>query len=308
MDIKIIIIGILFILCLYAFISRHKVNTQVAKRNAILKSEQHDLELATLTLQKEKDELFQMSNKLQGSIDAQQEELKRLKDTVAATSSAQRTLVNQAFESYCDTLDQAYEQVDNDYQDKIDNLKKAVNIEQEKLNSIAQTRAAAQQALLKEHEIKENKDAYRLIPSNSDLDDIQALERVKKSLHKPRILSMLIWQTYWQPLAKNKFPIILQEKTKCGIYKITDILTNACYIGQSVDIYKRWNDHCKCGLGIDTPPGNKLYKAMQEDGLENFTFELLEECSREDLDAKERYFIQLYQAKEFGFNGNEGNK
>jgi len=308
MDIKIIIIGILFILCLYAFISRHKVNTQVEKRNAILKSEQHDLELATSTLQKEKDELFQMNNRLQGNIDAQQEELKRLKDTVAATSNAQRTLVNQAFESYCDTLDQAYEQADNDYQDKIDNLKKAVNIEQEKLNSIAQTRAAAQQALLKEHEIKENKDAYRLIPSDSDLGDIQALERVKKSLHKPRILSMLIWQTYWQPLAKNKFPIILQEKTKCGIYKITDILTNACYIGQSVDIYKRWNDHCKCGLGIDTPPGNKLYKAMQEDGLENFTFELLEECSREDLDAKERYFIQLYQAKEFGFNGNEGNK
>ena len=308
MDIKFIIIGILFILCLYAFISRHKVNTQVEKRNAILKSEQHDLELATSTLQKEKDELFQMNNRLQGNIDAQQEELKRLKDTVAATSSAQRTLVNQAFESYCDILDQAYEQADNDYQDKIDNLKKAVNIEQEKLNSIAQTRAAAQQALLKEHEIKENKDAYRLIPSNSDLDDIQALERVKKSLHKPRILSMLIWQTYWQPLAKNKFPIILQEKTKCGIYKITDILTNACYIGQSVDIYKRWNDHCKCGLGIDTPPGNKLYKAMQEDGLENFTFELLEECLREDLDAKERYFIQLYQAKEFGFNGNEGNK
>lgn len=308
MDIKISIIGILFVLCLYAFISRHKVNTIVAKRNAILKSEQHYLERATATLQKEKDELFQTNNRLQGNIDAQQEELKRLENTIAATSQAQKALVNQAFESYCDTLDQAYEQADNDYQDKIDNLKNAVCIEQEKLNSIAQTRAAAQQALLKEHEIKENKDAYRLIPSNSDLDDIQALERVKKSLHKPRILSMLIWQTYWQPLAKNKFPIILQEKTKCGIYKITDILTNACYIGQSVDIYKRWNDHCKCGLGIDTPPGNKLYKAMQEDGLENFTFELLEECSREDLDAKERYFIQLYQAKEFGFNGNEGNK
>ena len=76
MDIKIIIIGILFILCLYAFISRHKVNTQIEKRNAILKSEQHDLELATSTLQKEKDELFQMNNRLQGNIDAQQEELK----------------------------------------------------------------------------------------------------------------------------------------------------------------------------------------------------------------------------------------
>lgn len=74
------------------------------------------------------------------------------------------------------------------------------------------------------------------------------------------------------------------------------------------DIYKRWNDHCKCGLGIDTPPGNKLYKAIQEDGLENFTFELLAECPKDELDSKEKYFIELYQAKEYGYNGTGGNK
>jgi len=60
-------------------------------------------------------------------------------------------------------------------------------------------------------------------------------------LAKPRILSMLIWQTYWQPLAKIRFPVILKDKTKMGIYKITNIETNECYIGQAVDIYKRWN-------------------------------------------------------------------
>ena len=91
-----------------------------------------------------------------------------------------------------------------------------------------------------------------------------------------------------------------------GIYKITNTQTNECYIGQSVDVYKRWNDHCKCGLGIDTPPGNKLYKAIQDYGLENFTFELLTECTKEELNSKEKYFIELYQAKDYGYNGNDG--
>ena len=108
---------------------------------------------------------------------------------------------------------------------------------------------------------------YRLVPSSVELSDIKKLEKVKMELAKPRILSMLIWQTYWQPLAKIKFPIILKDKTKMGIYKITNTETNECYIGQAVDIYKRWNEHCKAGLGIDTPPGNKLYKAIQEYGL-----------------------------------------
>ena len=95
---------------------------------------------------------------------------------------------------------------------------------------------------------------------------------------------MLIWQTYWQPLAKAQFPIILGSSTpKTGIYKITNIVTQECYIGQAVDIDKRWKEHCKMGLGIDTPPGNKLYKAISEYGLQNFSFEVLEECEKQNL-------------------------
>ena len=170
---------------------------------------------------------------------------------------------------------------------------------------ISATRAAARQALQREQEVKDNKDNYRLIPTQNDLDDIHRLELVKRELHKPRILSMLIWQSFWQPLAKVKFPQILQDKTKCGIYKITNTETDECYIGQSVDIDKRWKDHCKCGLGIDTPVGNKLYKAIQEYGLEQFTFEILAECPREELDEKEKYFIKLYEADTFGYNSKE---
>ena len=192
------------------------------------------------------------------------------------------------------------------YEYQLDLLRQEVQAEAASLQTLKQTRKAAYQSLLRQKEIKSKVDDYRLVPSNLELSDIKKLEKVKMELAKPRILSMLIWQTYWQPLAKVRFPIILKDKTKMGIYKITNIETNECYIGQAVDIYKRWSQHCKAGLGIDTPPGNKLYKAIQEYGLQNFTFEILLECNRDELNEKEKYFISLYQADTYGYNGNIG--
>jgi group I intron endonuclease len=101
--------------------------------------------------------------------------------------------------------------------------------------------------------------------------------------------------------------MILGNGTKCGIYKITNTLDNKSYIGQSVDVYKRWCDHCKCGCGIDTPKNNKLYAAMEQDGIENFTFELLEECPREELNKKEAFYIDLYESNDYGYNATKGN-
>ena len=192
------------------------------------------------------------------------------------------------------------------YEYQLDLLRQEVQAAAASLQTLKQTRKAAYQSLLRQKEIKNKIDDYRLVPSNVELSDIKKLEKVKMELAKPRILSMLIWQTYWQPLAKVRFPVILKDKTKMGIYKITNIETNECYIGQAVDIYKRWNQHCKAGLGIDTPPGNKLYKAIQEYGLQNFTFEILLECNRDELNEKEKYFISLYQADTYGYNGNIG--
>jgi group I intron endonuclease len=58
----------------------------------------------------------------------------------------------------------------------------------------------------------------------------------------------------------------------CGIYKITDLITKQVYIGQSVDISRRWKDHIRYGLGINAPSTNALYKAMKKDGITEFTF------------------------------------
>ena len=99
---------------------------------------------------------------------------------------------------------------------------------------------------------------------------------------------------------------VIGIETKSGIYKITNQLNDCCYIGQAVDLASRWKQHAKCGLGIDAPKGSKLYKAMQEDGLWNFSFEVLEFCSSAELNEKEKYYIELYQSKDYGYNTLKG--
>ena len=47
---------------------------------------------------------------------------------------------------------------------------------------------------------------------------------------------------------------------------------------------------------------------MRTDGIENFSFELLLECPRDELNEQEKYFIELYQSNVVGFNSTGGNK
>ena len=175
------------------------------------------------------------------------------------------------------------------------------------LESIKTTRTAAIQAQLKEKEIKEKREFYMLCPKAADIDDIHKLERIKPDLHNPRILSMLIWSTFFQKPMTVLCNNVLGTSIVTGIYKITNQNNNMCYIGQAVDIATRWKNHAKCGLDIDTPVGNKLYKAMKEEGIWNFSWELLEKCSKDELNAKEKFYIELYQSKDFGYNTTKGN-
>lgn len=96
--------------------------------------------------------------------------------------------------------------------------------------------------------------------------------------------------------------------TVTGVYKITNKLSGMSYIGQAKDVRERWREHLKCGLGIDTPSNNRLYQAMLKDGVDSFTFELLEACPSQELDEKEKFYIALYQTKEYGYNSTAGNK
>lgn len=274
----------------------------------LIKDRQKDIDNINNIIQQKEQNYVSLLNKIDSLKEQSNRYYNQQKQIVEEQLERFKEVSKKAADNYFANLQEAYKHADAAHTQKMTRLKEEQDSAAAALNNLKETRKAAYEALLKQKQIKENKDNYRLLPSKSDLEDIYTLEHIKQGLHKPRILSMLIWQTYFQPIAKKQFPIILQNKTKMGIYKITNIKTDESYIGQSVDVYKRWSDHCKAGLGIDTPVGNKLYKAMLEYGLENFTFELLCQCSKEELDEKERYFIELYQADLFGYNGTKGNK
>ena len=75
-----------------------------------------------------------------------------------------------------------------------------------------------------------------------------------------------------------------------GIYKITNNINGHCYIGQSSQIEKRWKNHkIASNNQNDSSYEYPLYKAMRKYGIENFTFEIIEECSIKELDEREIY-------------------
>ena len=238
---------------------------------------------------------------IDSKIRSQNERIKNEKKIIQEASEERRKNLEKDYQRKKEELEQALKQKQASAQEKID----TINAE---LQSLKNTKAAIIEARQKELALKEQADLYRLNISQNELQDIQLLRSIQFRLTNPRVLSMLIWQTFYQPLAKKKFPIILGDKEVCGIYKITNMKDDKVYIGQSTSMYKRWTQHCRCGLNIDTPQGNKLYAAMLEDGLENFTFELLEKCSREELDKKEAYYISLYNSVQYGYNSVSGNK
>lgn len=85
-----------------------------------------------------------------------------------------------------------------------------------------------------------------------------------------------------------------------GIYKITKIENGKSYIGQSNNIERRFSEHKQ---KKDIP----IELAIQKYGEKAFSFEVLEECSLDDLDARERYWIAYYNTyKGFGYNCSEG--
>ena len=78
-----------------------------------------------------------------------------------------------------------------------------------------------------------------------------------------------------------------------GIYKIINNITNEKYVGQSLYIEKRLQCHKNTAFNPNDKSYNyPLYQAIRQYGLENFTFEIIEECNPNELNDKERYWIQ----------------
>lgn len=90
-----------------------------------------------------------------------------------------------------------------------------------------------------------------------------------------------------------------------GIYKYENKINGHIYIGQSLNIEVRYQQHLydaehraeDCS-GVDI--------AIKKYGIENFTFEIIELCDAKELDEKERYWISHYNSFNNGYNRTPG--
>ena len=174
--------------------------------------------------------------------------------------------------------------------------------EQERLKylSIIETIANAQ--------AEEEQDLNRHIKVREAAQDDIAylLNNVVKHLSNPDVLYKLIWSEYIQKPTNEMLDFILPQRDCAGIYKITNDRNKKSYIGRSTSVRKRLTDHVKSAIGISTIAEQRIHEIMREEGIWNFSFELIEECEKEKLNEREKYYINFFSTEKLGYNQKAG--
>ena len=196
------------------------------------------------------------------------------------------------------TCEQQYEFKQKQFEDDFNALSEYYQEElgaiKEELGEYAAKREAVHKAILRERELEEKEDFYRIMIRDTDARDIETLRSIESHLFNKEVLNKLIYETF------IKRPLLEMEKRVLGgriggIYKITYIKTGEAYIGRSVDIANRWKEHCLSSLNIGTIAHSTFHNVLADKGLQNFTWEVLEEVDKEKQSSREKYWIDFYQ-------------
>lgn len=184
--------------------------------------------------------------------------------------------------------------------------KEELNEVLEQLNDYKKKQQVINEEILRRRQVEEQQDFYRIELSESAIQDMQILLSIRQNLKMRENLDKLIYEAYVSKPAAEMIKRVLQGRAPSGIYKITRLKTGEIYIGKSTDIKKRWGEHAKTSYGVGSIAHSILHTTIKKDGIENFTFELLEEVPKEKLTEREKYWITFYGSKEYGLNERNG--
>lgn len=239
-------------------------------------------------------------------IDAEKVKFEKYKDSLQEQLDLSAEKMSQNYSKAEEEYRAEYEETLKDYIQKFQNEIIVKTEELKNVNSLLEDlrrkTTAAVETYKREQEKKEKQDFYRIKLSEADVVEIEKLREVAKILRDSEPLNKVIWKVYYENPFSDLCGRVVGKKMRTGIYKITNIKNNMCYVGQAKDIASRWNQHCKRGVGADTPTKNKIYPAMLEYGIENFTFEIIEDCELEKLGEREKFWQDYFKAKEYGYS------
>ena len=269
-------------------------------------------------------ELLELS-KEHSSLTAKKEEiLSNISTLQKQAEESSNAIYEKSYELANEKMSQAAETMSKNYRDMEEGFKRDYLITLEECTQSFQQQIANKQAELKEvdskladltaklnsaveaakraEELRIKQDFYRLQLSSVDVEEISRLREVTPYLRDSEPLNKVIWKVYYEKPYTDLIGRVVGTGVHTGIYKITNIENQMCYIGQAANIADRWKQHIKRGIGAETPTRNKLYPAMLEFGVENFTFEIVEEVDRAQLNEREDYWQEYFHAKDFGYS------
>ena len=158
-------------------------------------------------------------------------------------------------------------------------------------------RAAINEDIMRERKLQEQSEFYTINLSEQEIADLLMIKELSPRFNNRELLNKIIYESYVKRPLQEMIKRVLGGRSPSGIYKITRKSTGEIYIGRAVSVDKRWTEHAKMAFSIGSIAHSTLHTLMEKDGIWNYTFELLEEVPKEQLNEREKYYIDFYDSK-----------
>ena len=313
MEILFLLLGVLIGALVLYVVLKPKLKT-VQKLDEDTQSQNENLRAELLELSKEHSSLTAKKEEILSNIATLQ---KQAEESSNAIYEKSYEVANEKMSQAAETMSKKYRDMEevakNEYktilEDCVSSFQQQITAKQnelsevdKKLSDLTAKLTSAVEAAKRAEELRVKQDFYRLQLSQADIDEIARLREVTPYLRDSEPLNKVIWKVYYEKPYTDLIGRVVGTGVHTGIYKITNIANQMCYIGQAANIADRWKQHIKRGIGAEAPTRNKLYPAMLELGVENFTFEIVEEVERSKLNEREDYWQEYFHAKDFGYS------
>ena len=324
-----IVIGCGITFFIYPIISKkEKYNKAVAEENQLLEKTNDELKIQSENLKQKVEDFRQQTLDIKweyNELQIRRDEIKNsLDDLEKQSTDAAQKFYKQAQEIAQSSFEKEIENMSNDlnkerekiqtlylnltkdcvkeFQQEIDEKNDKIIQLDSKINQLQKNVDAAVAEAIRRQEMENQQDFYRIALSKDDIAEIQHLREILPYLRDKTPLNKVIYKVYYEKPLTDMISRVVGTGIHTGIYKITHIDSGKCYVGQAANIADRWKQHCKRGVGAEDWTRNKLYPAMYSLGVENFSFEIIEECSRAQLNEREDYWQDFFHAKDFGYS------
>ena len=238
-------------------------------------------------------------------------ELERARTEIKRVKEVENERMNNEFKERQVALDNEFQAYKKELEENFGGLSQAYMQQLAEMTSEIEDfqakRVAINEAIRREKELQEQEEFYSINILPADQEDIQVLQSMDVKLHNHDVIPKLIWELFIRRPCQEMIKRVTGGRKIGGVYKITYKKTGEAYIGKTTDFSTRWQNHCKTAIGLEGAARTTLHNRMAQDGLWNYTFEILEEVDKENLSVREGYYIDLYGTKT-QLNMKEGSK